>query len=202
MTPTSCLGFLFLGPVLPLLGCVCTLQQQRAVCSHAVRQTQQVSRSTRFRLGTDIVYLGVTVVHEASCLARLSCLCAWFWCILHVSSSTSSFRVRNADLDRELRLARRLLGLAAAGMRSCLLTVCCRDGELLKWHAERGHVSSVGYHVAVRIRCRETRMRSEAAVGMAHGVAEMFTVYLYPRGACMPSRLPLPITTTLSQAVD
>ena len=74
--------------------------------------------------------------------------------------------------------------------------------ELLKWHAERGHVSSVGYHVAVRVRCRETRMRSEAAVGMAHGVAEMFTVYLYPRGACMPSRLPLPITTTSSQAVD
>ena len=199
VTPTSCLGFLFLGPVLPLLGCVCTLQQQRAACSHAVRQTQQVSRSTRFRLGTDIVYLGVTVVHEASCLARL----------FRVSVPGSGVFYTKARRPRpswfgmqiwigELRLARP--ARFGGGRDEVVFADCVLPRwEMLKWHAEGGHVSSVGYHVAVRVRCRETRVRTEAVVGMAWLKCLLCTCI---PDACMPSRLLLPITTTLSQAVD
>ena len=141
-------------------------------------------------VGTDIVYLGVTVVHDAAawhgCFVSL-CLVLVF---LHECSST--FQVRNADLTRPARFG---------GNRDEMVFADCvlPRWEMLKGHAEGGHVSSVGYHVAVRVRCRETRVRTEAVVGMAWLKCLLCTCI---PDACMPSRLLLPITTTLFQAVD
>ena len=178
MTPHAW-DFCFLGPRLASVGL--RLHLAAAACSvqQPCSETDAASVSLHpLPLGTGIVYLAVTVVHEASCLARL--------CRVSVPGSgvfyTKARPPRPSGFGMqiwigELRLARP--ARFGGGRDEVVFADCVLPRwEMLKWHAEGGHVSSVGYHVAVRVRCRETRMRSEAAVGMAHGVAEMFTCVL------------------------